>query len=114
MMPQPKSLKWASDIIIHHDLTIPIHKWVKWNKYRQCSYCGGVHPEDFYNYLTNLHSYIPGVIEIEDGYQYKIYFDDHHKFYTQHLFEVTDQTTLQEFLNTLEEKARIRLKLKNG
>lgn len=89
-------------------------EWKIVDNYRVCSYCGSIHPEDFYNYLLKLDESVKNAVEPADqkyGYLHKIYFDGYRKFYTKHLLDIEDKETLNILLLTLKEKGRINLKI---
>lgn len=60
-----------------------------WTTDRKCTWCGSLHPDDLMAYIKSGKSITP------TDKTYKIYLEDHQKFYFQHL----DNNQMYEFIN---------------
>lgn len=85
-------------------------------KARFCSYCGSLHPEDFYSLLNECDH--AEFADMKYGYPHKIYLNFNNnamlKFYLKHLIDITDQKTVDNILSRIYDRTEITLAYRVG
>mgnify|MGYP000607288369 CR=1 FL=1 len=66
----------------------------EWTSDHKCSWCGSLHPDVFMTYLKQNKEITP------TDKTYKVYLDDHRKFYFQHL----SKEQMEDFVNLFNKK----------
>ena len=89
---------------------VPLHGDNK--QYRTCSYCGSIHPEDFYNYLTTVPNLKVGGSDWKYGWPHKFYIENipnlaWAKWYNIHLLDL-EQSAFDALAPILYHKTGIR------